>query len=150
MVLALGNFLPQRGEAPPSIDETSAGASRPGPGPKEDDGFGFWDLVDVVNPLQHIPIVSSIYRHYSGDEIGAPARLAGGFLFGGFIGLASSAANLGIEMATGEDVGAHVMNALDPGEAHAAPGARLQLASARAADAYAAGAIHNPRVDLPA
>ena len=33
------------------------------------DGFTFSDLMDIINPLQHIPVVSSIYRSLSGDEI---------------------------------------------------------------------------------
>ncbi|MGB6086494.1 MAG: hypothetical protein WBF74_07845, partial [Parvibaculum sp.] len=32
--------------------------------------FGFSDFLDVINPLQHIPIVSSIYRELTGDELG--------------------------------------------------------------------------------
>ncbi len=53
---------------------------------KQDDKFSFWDLVDVVNPLQHIPIVNNIYRKVTGDEIGSVARVAGGAVFGGVIG----------------------------------------------------------------
>ena len=53
----------------------------------------FSDVMDVVNPLQHIPVVSSLYRNMTGDEISAPARIIGGTLFGGPIGAASSLAN---------------------------------------------------------
>ena len=49
--------------------------------------FGFRDLLDIVNPLQHIPLVSAIYRHLTGDVPGNVAELAGDALFGGPIGL---------------------------------------------------------------
>ena len=72
---------------------------------KEKDGFSFWDFIDIINPLQHIPIVGSIYRAITGDEIGNSARIAGGALFGGPIGLAMGAANAVIENKTGKDAG---------------------------------------------
>jgi len=102
---------------------------------EEGEGYSFWDLLDVVNPLQHIPVVSTIYRHLSGDEIKAPAQLAGGFLFGGVVGLASSAVNIVIEAATGDDVGGHVMSLIDTEET-ADPGAK-DIRFARANSAYA-------------
>src|SRR4051812_37075024 len=39
--------------------------------------FGFGDLVDIVNPLQHIPIVSTLSRHWTGDQIGPAPRVIG-------------------------------------------------------------------------
>jgi hypothetical protein len=29
----------------------------------------FWDFVDIVNPLQHIPVVNTIYRELTGDTV---------------------------------------------------------------------------------
>ncbi|GEM_PF-3510910 len=55
-----------------------------------EDGFSFDDLIDIVNPLQHIPIVSSIYRKISGDVIAPAMKIAGGALFGGPLGAAIS------------------------------------------------------------
>lgn len=69
----------------------------------------FWDLLDVINPLQHIPIVNDIYRELTGDQIGVGARLAGGTLFGGPIGLIASAVNCLIEEETGETLGGHAL-----------------------------------------
>ena len=43
--------------------------------------------VKMINPLHHIPIVSSIYRAATGDEIGIAPRLIGAALFGGPIGI---------------------------------------------------------------
>lgn len=48
--------------------------------------FSFFDMLDVINPLQHIPILSSAYRAVTGDETSPTAQLAGGVLFGGPIG----------------------------------------------------------------
>jgi len=48
------------------------------------------DVIDVINPLQHIPVVSTLYRMVSGDEIGTGARVAGGALYGGPIGVAAA------------------------------------------------------------
>lgn len=74
-----------------------------------EDGFSFWDFVDMVNPLQHIPLVATAYREITGDEIDPGARLAGGTLFGGPIGLAASTFNVILEHNTGKDSGEHVV-----------------------------------------
>lgn len=75
-----------------------------------EDGTSFFEnLLDVINPLQHIPVVSTIYRAISGDEIASPARLIGGALFGGPMGLASAAANLMFEEVSGDDLAGHAL-----------------------------------------
>ncbi|NNE85595.1 MAG: hypothetical protein HKN28_16650 [Alphaproteobacteria bacterium] len=74
------------------------------------DGTSFFEnLIDVINPLQHIPGVSTIYRAISGDEIATPAKLIGGALFGGPMGLASAAANLMFEEVSGDDLAGHAL-----------------------------------------
>ncbi len=73
------------------------------------DGLTFGDLIDVINPLQHVPVVSTIYRSMTGDTIAPGPRLAGGGLFGGLFGLAGAVVNLAIEQTTGKDVGDHVL-----------------------------------------
>ena len=55
-----------------------------------EDGFTFGDIIDIINPLQHIPIVSSIYRKVTGDVIAPAMEIAGGALFGGPLGAAMS------------------------------------------------------------
>jgi hypothetical protein len=45
--------------------------------PEIKDG-SFADFIDIINPLQHIPIVSTLYRSMTGDTIGGPARIHGG------------------------------------------------------------------------
>ncbi len=76
------------------------------------DGFTFGDFLDIINPLQHIPIVSSVYRAMTGDKIDPGARLVGGGLFGGPIGLAASIVSGIVEESTGKDPGEHALAAL--------------------------------------
>ncbi|MFQ5972450.1 MAG: hypothetical protein ACE5Q3_08955, partial [Alphaproteobacteria bacterium] len=68
----------------------------------------------IVNPLQHIPIVSTVYRRITGDEIAAPARLLGGGLFGGPVGLAAALVGVAVESATGKDIGEHALAMILP------------------------------------
>ncbi len=48
-----------------------------------DEGPTFAEFLDIINPLQHIPVVSTIYRAITGDQIGPGPRFLGGALFGG-------------------------------------------------------------------
>ena len=73
------------------------------------DGPSFKDLIDIINPLQHIPVISAIYRDITGDEPGAGARLIGGALYGGPLGLIGEEINCAIDDHTGKDVGGHVL-----------------------------------------
>jgi hypothetical protein len=77
--------------------------------PFGEDGLTLSDLVDVVNPLQHIPIVSSIYRRLTGDTIDPVPRLAGSGLLWGPFGVVVAAVNVAVEMATGRDLGDHAV-----------------------------------------
>lgn len=79
-----------------------------------DDGFSFWDMVDVVNPLQHIPFVSTLYREMTGDTIAPAPRVAGSTLFFGPIGLAGALANVFVEESTGKDIGEHMAGWMNP------------------------------------
>jgi len=65
--------------------------------------FSFWDLLDIINPLQHIPLVSSIYREITGDEINGFARVAGGALYGGIAGAGFGIVGMALDEATGGD-----------------------------------------------
>lgn len=85
-----------------------------------EDGPTFFDILDIINPLQHIPIVSTFYRAVTGDEIDPVPRVAGGALFGGLIGAVASLVNVVIDELTGSDVGEHVL-ALFEGDAAAEP-----------------------------
>lgn len=73
-----------------SISSKFAGPSAPSimtAGASAESGLSFTSLLtDVVNPLQHIPVVGQIYRAISGDTIEPAAQVAGGALFGGPVG----------------------------------------------------------------
>ena len=76
------------------------------------DGFSFLDLLDIVNPVHHIPVIGPIYRSVTGDIINPLPRIAGSALFGGPIGAGLSAAEVILEVATGRDSGAHILTLL--------------------------------------
>ena len=70
--------------------------------------FEFGDFIDIVNPLQHIPIVATIYRHLTDDRIGMAPRVIGGALWGRLSGLVSGVINSLVEWFTGKDIGDHI------------------------------------------
>ncbi|HVY12304.1 MAG TPA: hypothetical protein VHB73_01930, partial [Alphaproteobacteria bacterium] len=85
-----------------AADSSDAG---PGAPPTADHELSFKDIFDIINPLQHIPIVSSIYRAVTGDQISGFAEVAGGALFGGPIGLVSGVVNAAVSEVTGKGAG---------------------------------------------
>ena len=87
-------------------------ASSPDFKPFGDDGFTFDDLIDIINPLQQLPVIGSLYRWLTGDRISPAARIAGGFLFGGPIGLAGSIGGLIVDGVMGGSTDQQVVTAL--------------------------------------
>ena len=79
------------------------------PAADSDTGFSFDDLVDIVNPLQHIPIVGTIYRAITGDTIKDFPKIAGDTLYGGPEGFLSSLADTVFTKITGKSVGDTVL-----------------------------------------
>src|ERR1700744_6298313 len=69
----------------------------------QDEGF-FHHLLDVVNPLQHLPVIGTIYRAITGEHIGAVEKIAGDTLYGGLWGAVSSVADVAFEGVTGKSV----------------------------------------------
>jgi len=67
------------------------------------DGFGFDDFLDIINPLQQLPIIGSLYRELTGDTIAPGSQLIGGSLLGGVGGFMASAANILFAQETGEN-----------------------------------------------
>ena len=59
--------------------------------------LSFLDILDAVNPLQHIPLISSIYRKISGDSISDVPKFVGGALYGGPVGLVAALGSYIIE-----------------------------------------------------
>lgn len=75
----------------------------------ENEAFGFGDLIDIVNPLHHIPLVSAVYEGVTGDTIKPSGRIIGGAIFGGFAGAAAGIANVIVEEETGKSMSGNVV-----------------------------------------
>jgi len=116
------------------------------------DGFTFLDFLDIINPLHHIPIVGTLYRHFSGDEIDPGSRVFGGTLFFGPLGTVASIGDVLIRDATGKDVGQHVMAMFDQpaprlSEVADAGGLVVADAGAKAGEAAVANARESEALD---
>jgi hypothetical protein len=104
------------------MDEVGAGngKERSAPAAKTEKPFSLWekpefsfgDFLDIINPLQHIPIVSTIYRNLSGDQIGTAPRVIGGALWGRVGGFVAGVINSIVEWFTGKDIGDHIYAAI--------------------------------------
>ncbi len=107
-VLPAGTVLPPAPGSSSDAASSSAGAS----GPKlwSHGSFSFKDLLDIVNPLQHIPVVGSIYRYLTGDEPSGGARIVGDSIYGGPIGFGVSAVSTALlTNSKGEDLGERLL-----------------------------------------
>jgi hypothetical protein len=88
---------------------------------RDETGLGFDDFLDVINPLQHLPVVGTIYRALSDDQIAPPAQIAGGALFGGLFGFLGALGSVIYEEIAGESVEDTVLSLFDADvPAHAA------------------------------
>lgn len=92
------------------------------------DSFSFRDLIDIINPLQHLPVVSTLYRWVTGDAIGALPRIIGDGLYGGPIGLVTGLFNAAVKQESGKDVGEHMIALVGGGEPAAPDTAPLTVA----------------------
>lgn len=77
---------------------------------KEESPFGFADLIDMVNPLQHIPLVNIAYQKVTGDEIKPISQIIGGGLFGGALGAGGALVNVAIQAETGKNISEHAIS----------------------------------------
>jgi hypothetical protein len=93
------------GNAIATIPPPVAGATAPA----TDSVFSFDDLLDIVNPLQHIPVISTLYRAITGDQIKTFPKIAGDTLYGGVLGFAGSMADTIFQKITGKDFGDTVL-----------------------------------------
>jgi hypothetical protein len=97
-------------------DDLSKDPSAPTPTAEPKKVFSLWqnaslefgDFIDIVNPLQHIPIVATIYRNLTDDRIGMAPRVIGGALWGRLSGLVTGVVNSLVEWFTGKDIGDHI------------------------------------------
>jgi hypothetical protein len=69
-----------------------------------DGEFGWDDFVDIINPLQHIPVVAQIYRAVTGDQAYGLSNFIGALPFG-VVSVASAVADTVIRAQTGRDAG---------------------------------------------
>ena len=97
--------------------------------------LSFSDFIDMVNPLQHIPVVSSVYRAITGDTINPVSRIVGDIAFSGPLGIASAAisgvgaiANSVMENQTGSDTTGNILASLFGNDSPASPPDATQLA----------------------
>lgn len=107
--------------------------------------LGLGDMLDALNPLHHIPGVASLYRKMTGDEIAPAAKVVGGTIYGGPIGLVSGLVNAVAEQVNGAALDQTVLAfVFGDGEdkeravaaaPHGAPEAAERVAAANAAPA---------------
>jgi hypothetical protein len=112
----------------------------------------FDDVIDIVNPLQHLPVISTIYRAATGDQIKPAMRILGDIGYGGPSGFVSACAQVLFEAIAGKDVGSAAIALLTGEDGRATsqlaanPDATASAASAGgdAAQAYAAASPRTP------
>jgi hypothetical protein len=93
--------------AAPAPPPPASGPSLWSPG-----GFGFKDLLDIVNPLQHLPIIGSVYRYLTGDEPSGGARIVGDTIYGGPIGFGVGVVSTLLTDSDGRDLGEKALAAV--------------------------------------
>ena len=115
MEMTLGSSFALHPNAPahaaaqaPAADASAVPPASPGTA-KPAHRFSFDDFLDIVNPLQHLPVVGTLYRKLTGDKIGTPEKIVGDGLYGGVWGLVSSVADTLFEDATGKNFGDTVL-----------------------------------------
>ena len=96
----------------------------------QDQEFGFADLVDMVNPLQHIPVADHLYRAMTGDTIKPISKLIGSSLFGGPLGAGGAVVNMIVERETGDDMTGNAFAMMFGDDGHQAVPAVPALAAA--------------------
>ena len=82
---------------PVSADKSSGDTS--GAAPHESFFHHLWD---VINPLQHLPVIGTIYRAITGEHLDPVEKIAGDTLYGGLWGAVSSIADVAFESITGK------------------------------------------------
>jgi hypothetical protein len=94
---------------PASTPADSQSASSKSESKSSDWDFSFHNLLDIINPLEHLPIIGTIYRAITGTHIGIPEKIAGDALYGGLWGAVSGVADAAFEAVTGKDFGSTVL-----------------------------------------
>ncbi len=117
----------------------------------DDEDFGFYDFLDIINPLHHIPVIGTIYRELTDDKIKPVSRIVGDVLFGAVTGslvisCVSSVISSAYEQNEGAEPLTHLANALfGSGDKESQAPVMLAQASANEEDGDAsANAAHMP------
>jgi len=118
-----------------NYDDRTAGLSKENAAsdatPDADTGDGkkatFWDFIvgvfDTINPLEHLPVISTLYAKITGHKISPMARIAGDTLYGGPVGTAVGVASVIVEKKTGKDIGENMLAMVTPKSKTATPAA---------------------------
>ena len=114
---------------PHAFTQILSTAQNPDPAPQTSESFDFGDLIDMVNPLHHLPLINTAYRHITGDTIKPISKLVGGAAFGGPVGLVSNLADIAIENETGKTMTQHAIAIVNPPREPSAPEQTLTLAT---------------------
>lgn len=69
----------------------------------------FQHILDIINPLQHLPIVGTIYRAATGERLDPVEKIGGSALYGGLWGAVTAVADVAFEAITGKSVEDTVM-----------------------------------------
>ncbi|MBI1208826.1 MAG: hypothetical protein GC191_16265 [Azospirillum sp.] len=113
---------PQTTVAKNGVAAGDAPAERAFGDPGEAD-FTFDDLIDILNPLQHLPVISGLYRDLTGDSISPYARVMGDILFaGGPIGAIMAMNDTLMIQKNGTDLGDTILAGVFGGDEPAKPG----------------------------
>jgi len=106
-------------------DAVTLSVSNPQPAqPADDHSISFHDILHALNPLQYIPVVGTIYRAVTGDQIPELLRRGGSLLvstlMGGPVGAITNIATTILEKITGFDIDKTMQTAMG-GHTSAAP-----------------------------
>lgn len=104
----------------------------------------FQHILDVINPLQHLPIIGTIYRAATGERLDPVEKIAGDALYGGLWGAVTAVADVAFEAITGKSVEDTVMAWFKGGSSS------RQVASAKLSPSHIQVLQSLPSGELPA
>jgi hypothetical protein len=91
----------------PVVKVATADAAKAESG-EEKESF-FHHILDIINPLQHLPIIGTIYRAATGERLDPVEKIGGSALYGGLWGAVTAVADVAFEAITGKSVEDTVM-----------------------------------------
>lgn len=110
-------------------------------------GFSLRDVVDTINPLRHIPVISSLYDQATGTQASAASKLVGGALLGGPLGFLAGLADVIFEQQTGHSAAGAVYAALTQSPAPASQVAQVAAPATTSASAAAPQQVASAATD---